>query len=168
MILYDKNKHIKYTLSDGREFIVSNYVDERLRDGYHQASPKRKRIWIDIMEDLIQKAFNGNISEASRVLLQLYGKVEYKREELYNILPMLQERKRKKKDKVLRRELNRFAERIIREGVDDIFLNIYRRKKCIREPSLQETLDTEEAEEEDVESMLMDFVTRYFEVHENE
>jgi hypothetical protein len=163
MILYDKNKHIKHILPDGKEFIVSNYVDERLRDGYYQASPKRKRIWIDIMEDLIQRAFNGNISEASRILYQLYGKVEYKREELYNILPMLQERKRKKKDKVLRRELNRFADRIIREGTDEEFFEIYRRKKCIREPSPQETLDTsEEAEEEDEESILMDFVTKVF------
>jgi hypothetical protein len=58
LIVYDPQKHVKYKLGKGREFIIDNYRDQVLRDGYYQASAKRKRIWIDIMEDLIQRTFN--------------------------------------------------------------------------------------------------------------
>jgi hypothetical protein len=105
------SRYKEYTLKDGRRFVIDNYRDAILRDGYSHLPPKRKSLWKKTVKDLIDNEFKGNIKEASEVLYEVYQRPEYLRGNLYKYIYTRQREDRRNK------KLKKLMEYIYREGL---------------------------------------------------
>ena len=92
----ERKNWVKHTLRDGTVVYVNPQADEILREGYefNKTRPKRLRKLFDILERELFDTYNGNVSEMSRDLQDMYGLPDYKRERMYEWLPILNKKKK--------------------------------------------------------------------------
>jgi hypothetical protein len=137
-LIVDPTTHCEYTLKSGKKFVIDNYRDTILKDGYYHQPPKKKNLWKRTVKDLIDNEFKGNIKEASEVLYEVYQKPEYLRGNLYKYVYTRprQDRQNKKKEEILKR--------IHEEGLADEVLKELLKERCIGVES--EPLGTEQCD----------------------
>lgn len=132
----EKKNWVKHTLRDGTVVYVNPFVDDLLREGYefNKTRPKRLRKLFDILERELFDTYNGNVSEMSRDLQDMYGLPDYKRERMYEWLPILKKNKEE-------REIRRIVRDLSRKGK----LEKVKKASMVRE--VNESLGSESTEE---------------------
>jgi hypothetical protein len=125
------SRYKEYTLKDGRRFVIDNYRDAILRDGYSHLPPKRKSLWKKTVKDLVDNEFKGNIAKASEVLYEVYSKAEYDRRTLYRLVF-----KSPRKDRV-NRKVQRLLDYAYRNGLVEELKRQLWKDMCITQETEQ-------------------------------
>jgi hypothetical protein len=137
-LIINPKTHHEYPLRNGDKFVIDNYRDSILKNGYAHMPPKRKSLWKKTVKDLIDNEFKGNIAKASEVLYEVYQKPEYLRGNLYKYVYTRprQDKQNKKKEEILKR--------IHEENLADEVLKELLKERCIGVES--EKLGTEQCD----------------------